>query len=350
MQIDLTGGLSPEREFVFARPQTIPGMQDGVNWWLWDDAGQFGMPRFAVEAVAPDWANHQVLLNFFEPNGHLLRNWTTGPAHPVIGPSGNAVHFGAGPLSFDCLEPFHRYRATYDGDAMSGTFDEMARPAFATDKRAPLEFTVECETAAPPWVQGSLSMDAKERMARGTVEGNFMGGDRLEQLCRVSGRLTYNGTERSFKGGALRIRRQGVRNITGFWGHCWQSALFGSGKAFGYIAYPPRPDAQPSYNEGFVYFGGGKLIPARMVTAPWLKDFRFSGEDVSLELQTVDGKSYRIGGESFGGMPSIGQIGSNFPPLFQSIVRYCWDGEEAFGMMERSNLPERVDIPGRRNT
>ena len=62
----------------------------------------------------------------------------------------------------------------------------------------------------------------------------------------------------------LRIRRQGVRRLEGFWGHCWQSALFPSGRAFGYIAYPPRPDGQPTFNEGYLYlrFGrDGELIP-----------------------------------------------------------------------------------------
>lgn len=344
MPIDLTGGLDPEREYVFTEPQTTPGMQEGVNWWLWDEAGRFGLPRFAVEGVAPDWANHQVQLSFLEPNGQLLRNWTTEPAHPVIGPSGKASHFGAGPLGFDCLEPFRRYRARYEGDAMSGAFAEMARPGFATDRRAPLAFEIDCETVVPPWVQGSMSTDAAARMATRTVEGEFMGGDRLEQLCRVEGVITFGGVERSFKGGALRIRRAGVRNVTGFWGHCWQSTVFPSGKAFGYIAYPPRPDGQPSYNEGFVFLGEGALIPARVVEAPWLDHFQFAGEDVGLVLETRDGRRHRIGGETFGGMPSI-PAGEGFPPLFQSIVRYAWDGETAFGMMERSNLPERVKLP-----
>jgi len=44
-------------------------------------------------------------------------------------------------------------------------------------------------------------------------------------------------------------------------------------------------------------------------------------------------------------MPSVASIESGFPPLLQSIVQYEWDGEKAFGMMERSNLPEKVKMP-----
>ena len=30
------------------------------------------------------------------------------------------------------------------------------------------------------------------------------------------------------------------------------------------------------------------------------------------------------------------------PALQQAGVRYTWDGEQAIGMLERSNMPERV--------
>lgn len=345
MTMDLTGGLDPASEYVLTEPQTAQGMQEGINWWVWDDAGEFCMPRFAVECVTPDWDMPQIQLSLARADGQLLlRNWSEAPVHKKIDAQGNASHFGSGPLWFDCVEPFRRYRAQYQGNAMAGTFQDMLAPAFATEKRAALQFDIEAETAVPPWVQGSMSGDAKERMQDGTVEGEFMGGDRLEQLMRVKGTINYDGKVREFTGGALRIRRAGIRNITGFWGHCWQSAVFPSGKAFGYIAYPPRPDGAESYNEGFVFLGEGDLIPARVAKAPWLRHFQFSGEDVGLVMETLDGRQFEIGGTSFGGMPTIGKADSVMPPLFQSISRYSWDGEDAYGMMERSNLPEKVTL------
>ena len=93
---------------------------------------------------------------------------------------------------------------------------------------------------------------------------------RYEQLCRASGTLRIGGKTRDFGGQALRIRRSGYRKFAGFWGHCWQSALFPSGKAFGFNAFPPRDDGKPSYAEGFVYDGNGTLIPARPVQIPWM--------------------------------------------------------------------------------
>ncbi|WP_170219871.1 hypothetical protein [Mycobacterium hodleri] len=47
------------------------------------------------------------------------------------------------------------------------------------------------------------------------------------------GSLRAGGDMYQFTGGGVRIRRQDVRKLEGFWGHCWQSALFPSGRGFG---------------------------------------------------------------------------------------------------------------------
>src|SRR6202012_5089388 len=149
------------------------------------------------------------------------------------------------------------------------------------------------------WVQGALSAESAERL-KTSIEGDLMGGPRYEQLFRATGSLTVGDDEHTFTGTGLRIRRQGVRKLAGFWGHSWQSALFPSGRAFGYIAYPPRPDGEPTFNEGYIFdgfTGTGDLIPARVVEAPWLTRLQPVGEDVALMLETPSG-TVRIDGET----------------------------------------------------
>ena len=83
-----------------------------------------------------------------------------------------------------------------------------------------------------------------------------------------SGTVRVGDDERSFTGTGLRIHRQGVRDVGGFWGHCWPSALFPSrARASGALAFPERPDGQPTYNEAYV-FDGERMIPATLVDAP----------------------------------------------------------------------------------
>jgi hypothetical protein len=202
-------------------------------------------------------------------------------------------------------------------------------------------------------VQGALQNDATSAL-KTSVEGDLMGGPRYEQLFRATGSVWVGGREHSFSGSGLRIRRQGVRRLEGFWGHCWQSALFPSGRAFGYIAYPPRPDGRPTFNEGYVFDGDGDLVPARVVEAPWLTRLQPLGEDVSVVLETANGTE-SIAGETVVSTHDITDPSEvppeqlaklanwTFPALLQAGVRYRWNGEETIGMLERSSTMDKIE-------
>ncbi|HET6950182.1 MAG TPA: hypothetical protein VFI47_07400, partial [Acidimicrobiales bacterium] len=274
-----------------------------------------------------------------------------GDAWPAQGPEGLPTVLGAGPLGFRCIEPFRTWTMTFAGPAVqTSTFDlvEGRTDGPLVDVR----FEVEATMAVPPWVQGTLQAESGARL-ESSIEGDLMGGRRYEQLFRATGSVRVGAQEHAFTGSGLRIRRQGVRRLAGFWGHCWQSALFGSGRAFGYIAYPPRPDGEPTFNEGYVFSGDGGLEPARVVEAPWLTRLQPLGEDVSLVLETRRG-TVRIEGETIVSAfdihhddktfvtEALKQETSSFPAVNQGGARYRWDGEEAFGMIERSYPLDKI--------
>jgi hypothetical protein len=174
-----------------------------------------------------------------------------------------------------------------------------------------------------------------------------MGGPRIEQLCRISGTLRVGDEEYPINGGGLRIRRQGVRRLATFRGHCWQSAVFPSGRAFGLCLYPPRDDDKPTFNEGFIFEGDGALIPALVTDAPWLRRLEPKGQDVSVTLETEKGTT-TIHGETllstFHVMnPQLGADVSTGFNLQQAVVRYTWDGESANGMIERSTSSDKLE-------
>ena len=54
MSDDMSGGLSDEREFVFAAQPHDPEMRESVNVWVWDDGGPVAMARYtdAIGGVA----------------------------------------------------------------------------------------------------------------------------------------------------------------------------------------------------------------------------------------------------------------------------------------------------------
>jgi hypothetical protein len=91
-----------------------------------------------------------------------------------------------------------------------------------------------------------------------------------------------------------------------------------------------------------------------VVEAPWLRRLQPLGEDVSVVLETADG-TVRTSGET---VPSTHDITDpsevpaeqlammtnwTFPALQQAGVRYTWDGEHSYGMIERSIPMDRLE-------
>lgn len=346
MAMDLTGGLPPSREYLFASCPDNPEMRDAVNMWVSDDRGVLGLPRFAVEAVASKWGRHDISVNIAWPDGRVLSVRGDGDSLSPIGAGGQPTVLGSGPLKFECLEPFKRWQASFQGSAaIMSTSGQMHGDLPGQGEPQHVEFHLEATMAVPPWIQGTLDAQAATMLQSGS-EGGMMGGDRYEQLFRVKGMLKVGDEVQEFTGSGLRIRRQGVRNLQEFQGHCWQSALFPSGKAFGYIAYPPRDDGKPTYNEGYIFTGGGELIPARVIKAPWLRTLTANGDDVSLQLETAQGL-INIEGETLVSTFAMGrpEMPPDFPVLQQAGARYRWDGEETYGMLERSSRKDKILRP-----
>lgn len=351
MPIDLTGGLDPAREHVFAERPDNPEMRDSVSFWVFDERGEVGLPRVGVEALASKWHAHNIQVNLAFADGTVYRIREDAPSVPAAGPDGTPTVLGAGPLVFRCVEPFRRWTVSFDGAATQTSSADLV----AGRKDGPLvdvRFEIDCHLAVPPWVQGSLRPQADSAL-KNSIEGDLMGGPRYEQLFRATGSVRVAGRHHTLRGSGLRIRRQGVRRLDGFWGHCWQSALFPSGRAFGYIAYPPRPDGAPTFNEGYVFTGDGALIAATVEDAPWLTRLQPVGEDVSVVLRTEHGIE-RIRGTTVLSThditdpadvpPAMAELLANwtFPALQQAGVRYCWGGEETIGMLERSMPRDRL--------
>jgi hypothetical protein len=241
-----------------------------------------------------------------------------------------------------CVEPFKRWTAEYEGSAIDTTVTDQANQRVDPSKMVDVSLHVETEMAVPPWIQGTMGDEAKAMMSGDTTEASFMGGWRFEQLFRGSGSFRVGSEpEQTFSCTGLRIFRQGVRDTSGFWGHAWQSALFPSGKAFGYIAYPPRPDGSPSYAECYLFDGDGELIPATLVDAPWMTEFVPNGGAVPCAFESASGTT-KIDGETFLSVIHRGIEQMPGLALHQGGTKYTWDGEVGYGMIERSYFDDQI--------
>ncbi len=97
------------------------------------------------------------------------------------------------------------------------------------------------------------------------------------------------------------------------------------------------------------------VFPSRGQPEPLCQ--RGFAEDVSLVLETADGAT-RIDGETVFSTHDIHHSDNtfsvrelkkenpNFPALQQAGVRYRWDGEETYGMLDCSNPIDTIDLGG----
>jgi hypothetical protein len=351
MAIDLTGGLTDDREFVFAAQPADPDMRESVNTWVWDQGTEFGMPRIGVEAVADQWETHDVQVNLAFADGRVFNIFGPGKVHDPRGADGKPRILGAGALSFELIEPYRHWRGRVDGMALeTSTAAQMEgwQAGRSSGERVPIEIDWDIRSAVPPWESGSLLEEAGYVLAH-QEEGDLMGGPRFEQLFRTTGTVRVGDEEHRLDGAGLRIRRAGVRRLGTFRGHVWQSTVFPSGRAFGLCLYPPRDDGKATFNEGFLFEGDGELIPARVTDAPWLETLAPKGQDVSVTLETEDGRTETIQGETAlstfhvmnASAGATGMVGDF--RLQQAIVQYAWDGERATGMLERSSASSQVN-------
>jgi hypothetical protein len=330
MTVDLTGGMDPSVDEITAESPSSPVFREGAAAFIWDDAGRFGFPRIMVEGVGATWqASRRVLLYFQQPGGRVLTATAAGPPHSVFDGHGRPRVFGAGPLRFECLEPFVRWRILFDGSVADTDVADLLAGRDPGEGVRRLRVEVDARMAAPPWVQGSRD-----------PEGHFNPGEhRFEQLFTAAGIVSVDGATTSFTGGGLRIHRWGGNRGSGvdWYGHVWQTARFGSGRAFGFMHYRPRPDGSPKYREGWL-MDNGQIEPARVVDTPWMTGTRPEGEDVSFTLRTPGG-DVRIEAETFVSWfrpeRPAGE-GATFPTLQSGITRCRWGAEKAYGMIERS--------------
>jgi hypothetical protein len=343
--MDLTGGMDPAVDEVAAElPE--PQFLEGANVWLWDDGGRIALPRVAVDAMGARWdEGHMISVNAALPGGQVFVVRGVAPPHPPKDEQGRPRVRGAGPLRFECLEPFRRWQVTFDGLAGETTTEDQIANRFGGPGAIPeptvrLRFDIGFETTIAPWVNGIYE-----------PEGTTLATEhRLEQLCTATGDVEIDGTTIPLRGGGLRIRRKGTMQRSDYsdWmGHVWMSAQFASGRAFGIDNFHPRPDGSVRYHEGWL-LDEGEILPAKFVEAPWKTRWISNGEDVSFTLRTKRG-DVLITGETYVttvnpvAQPPTGRAA--FPSTQQGVVRFRWDDEDAYGMIERSSALEQKPMP-----
>jgi hypothetical protein len=334
--VDLTGGLLPGMDMFLAEPPEFEWIREGTSFWLYDDAGAFGIPRIGVEGEGWARGGCRYKANLAFADGRVLSAAGVGDMRSPLDERGRPSRLGAGPLTFECLEPYKRWLVRFEGEAVDTSV--QAQIAGRTDEgpRIPLRYEIELTNVVPPFIQ-DVSPASFAQMPRGARRDALAVGlgTRFEQMVRGQGEMSVDGERRSFEVSGMRVKRRNVRTDGLFLrGHAWQSAVFPDGRAFGYLVYPRHDDGADPWNHAFVY-QDGRMHLGRAVKAAWMMQALPDGDDVGFEIET------ELGVTRIEGRTALNTFHLSFSDLFnmnlhQGGARYVWDGQAAYGMIERS--------------
>ena len=152
--------------------------------------------------------------------------------------------------------------------------------------------------------------------------------------------------------------------MSDWFGHCWSSALFPSGRGFALKRFASEDGAagtvNPKWSEACV-IDGGRIVPAEVLQSGWIKDLSPRGQRLCVRLRSALGE-HEITGEVLGtawrtmhlAMPLDSKEAMN-PRSFgvwgdageyilgQTACRWTWGEESVIGQHESSAITEHLD-------
>jgi hypothetical protein len=109
-------------------------------------------------------------------------------------------------------------------------------------------------------------------------------------------------------------------------------------REFVFVERPETPEMRDSVSFWVVDDRGEICLPRigiEAVAANW------DAHDIQVNVAFPDGRVYRLRTNMYS-VHALKQEMPGFPALQQAGVRYKWDGEEAYGMLERSNPLDKI--------
>lgn len=329
---EIRHGLPIEYDLPIATRPDIPDMRDGINIWFFEENGEFGVPRLAIDAVGDSWDAAGIGCNIVFPDGRVLEGDKSVPAISPLDDEGKPTIRGSTALRFRCIEPFRKWHMSYDDEIVDTTIDDQIACEIDRTKTARIRIEIDIEYRIPVWAQ--IFADDDDSLIAG-----WMGrGWRYETPVLVSGTFEIDGKQRAFRGTGNLIRRKSRRSTyLDFPGHVWHSAIFPDGRAFGLNVYPPK-DGVLYYNTGFIY-KDGTYHDAKVVEVQWLGELAKDGDDCSIVLESALGRTHITGVSLLSTYKPSNRNGSmGGLNLHQGGVRFTWDDQTAIGVVERSSF------------
>jgi hypothetical protein len=246
-------------------------------------------------------------------------------------PGGNGA-VGPG-LTYDCVEPYKRWRKTFHGLARLVSGDEARSGPLADGPLVAVDMELDWVGAGPVF-----DMDMSDQVWAG-VKAHY------QQHCRVAGTIEFGGERLELEGFGMRDHSWGPRDLRGVGNHTWIYAEFPSGRRLMYFHHVAAGGA------GLLEVGhemdGDETTPLRAAAdLPVPRDPDRWAEPYAVDFHRGDGTVGTVRGEILSGIPlamtnlSELQLGRPGPHATHHLIecpsRIEWDGETGFGITEWS--------------
>jgi hypothetical protein len=342
---ELSSGIDPLKERSDTVEPDVPFYTENLLFAISDPASDVGM-WLHTGTVPNDWTmwEDRVVLTLPQKQG-VLSMWGYYRTRPQDKPGGPN-------LSFHCIEPFKRWRVTFDGYAHFATEAAMLAGLVPDGSRKRLRIDLDIRCVSAVW---DAEAAAAGEHGHGDMASQGWAKEHYEQIHVATGVIQVDDSEISFNGSGWRDHSRGPRGGgTGspWGGHVIAGGYFPSGRSFILSRYWD-PSGRISLEGGCYTEADGAFRLARVSQSPQLRglipegerlEFALRGEEGDLVLDMTTRRSLWMSmtkqlalGRDLGG-PGLMYV-VNFGPC-------RWGGETGEVYIERSNplnaLPESL--------
>lgn len=325
-------GVDPLEDYTHAVPGDVELWSENYFFQCYDPQHEVGI--WAHLGRTPhDPTMWRALVTVFLPDRSLLVSKTYGRGPEVPGVSGPSN----GTLSFRCDDPLLRWTVKADAMARPTTLAALADGLLADGEVIPVSFEYGFEAMTPMWDLGAADMS-----------GQSWALTHYEQAGRVAGRLRCGERVWEISGTGMRDHSHGPRNFAHFRRGSWVHAEFPSGRVFAALRMWTNDDTV-ALNRAFIS-EDGKLREVTPTEMPTLESARSDprsitvrlddgGQEAVIEVEVIAAKTMTLA-EPNEILHGVDRSDPGIKIINEAIVRCRWDGEEGYGLCERSRRIE----------
>jgi hypothetical protein len=290
---DLSSGLPGSREQVAQTQPDIPFWAENMMFALYDPESSIAL-MFHLGSRPDDWTMWHDQAYVVLPPEHLpdaggvAWMWAYHRTAPERRPAGSN-------LAFSCVEPFARWRVTFDGYMLVTPNAEMVEGIAREGNHQKMVIDLDVEMVTPAF---DLAAAAARPRAHGSWEAQGWADTHYQQLYRATGSVAVGADTVDFLGYGWRDHSTGRRGgapregVASWGGHCTTAAVYPeSGRAWSFSRYW-QPDGRISLEAGYVVDEQGVMHAAGVAEGPRLREVVLVDEKLAVAMEW-DGGSLR---------------------------------------------------------